>query len=61
MDGNHHANRYHKNTDAYDTSLAEGLAYIPRKSEYEEYLKLTSNDKEVSHLMYSQYVNLTIS
>ncbi|KAF9538704.1 hypothetical protein CPC08DRAFT_604681, partial [Agrocybe pediades] len=38
-DGNHHSNRYLKNTDPDDISLFEGKAYFPEDGEYKEYVK----------------------
>ncbi|KAF9545130.1 hypothetical protein CPC08DRAFT_823958 [Agrocybe pediades] len=46
-DGNHHSNRYLKNTDPDDISLFEGKAYFPEDSEYQKYIKrLPQNTKE---------------
>jgi len=47
MDGNHHANRYFKNTDKHDVSLSSGLGYIPRKTDYKLYLGDDLVDQEV--------------
>ncbi|KAF8955089.1 hypothetical protein BDZ97DRAFT_1968746 [Flammula alnicola] len=38
-DGNHHSNKYRKNTDPDDISLYEGKAYFPNDLEYREYVK----------------------
>ncbi|KDR72437.1 hypothetical protein GALMADRAFT_51291, partial [Galerina marginata CBS 339.88] len=38
-DGNHHSNKYAKNTDPDDISLYDGKAYYPRDAEYREYIK----------------------
>ncbi|KIM36002.1 hypothetical protein M413DRAFT_20657 [Hebeloma cylindrosporum] len=38
-DGNHHSNKYAKNTDPDDVSLYEGRAYFPNDVEYREYIK----------------------
>ncbi|KDR65131.1 hypothetical protein GALMADRAFT_148963 [Galerina marginata CBS 339.88] len=46
-DGNHHSNKYSKNTDPDDVSLYDGNSYIPRDQEYKEYLeKLPKNPRE---------------
>jgi hypothetical protein len=49
MDGNHHANRFVKNSDPRDTSLLEQTAhgYFPPKVDYTTYLKAIPNAKEV--------------
>ncbi|THU98523.1 hypothetical protein K435DRAFT_818833 [Dendrothele bispora CBS 962.96] len=38
-DGNHQANQFWKNTDPFDKSLADGLAYFPQATKYLEFLK----------------------
>lgn len=38
-DGNHHSNRYLKNTDPDDISLFNGEAYFPNDQQYREYVK----------------------
>lgn len=48
MDGNHHANRYVKNTDPRDVSLLSGSSYMPVKSVYKKYLEGIESAKEVS-------------
>jgi hypothetical protein len=48
-DGNHHSNKYAKNTDPDDISLYDGRAYYPNDAEYQEYVKnLPKNAPEVS-------------
>jgi len=48
-DGNHHSNKYAKNTDPDDISLYDGRAYYPNDAEYREYIKnLPKNAPEVS-------------
>jgi len=53
LDGNHHANRYAKNSDPKDTSLLGGHAYFPEISVYKEHVKNIPNTKEVSSLFIS--------
>lgn len=48
IDGNHHANRYKKNTDKNDKTLFSGSAYFPKTHEYEDYLEPIEVNKEVS-------------
>lgn len=48
IDGNHHANRYVKNSDLRDESLLLGRSYFPDKDSYREYLAKTTVTKEVS-------------
>lgn len=48
IDGNHHANRYVKNSDSRDESLLLGQSYFPDKISYREYLDKTIVTKEVS-------------
>ena len=38
LDGNHHLNKFVKNTDPNDISLFRGRAYIPEDSQYQAYL-----------------------
>lgn len=38
-DGNHHANKFAKNTDPDDVSLFAGKAYFPDEAEYQQYLR----------------------
>ena len=49
-DGNHHANKYIKNTDPDDVSLFGGKAYFPDDKEFRQYLqdlkKLPTKDVE---------------
>jgi len=59
MDGNHHANRYFKNSDRHDLSLANGLGYLPLIEKYKEYLSGTSEDKEVRTVIF-EMARLTI-
>ena len=48
-DGNHHSNKYSKNTDPDDVSLCDGKAYFPNDAEYNEYIRnLPSTALEVS-------------
>ena len=48
-DGNHHSNKYLKNTDPNDVSLCDGKAYFPNDAEYNEYIwNLPSTAPEVS-------------
>lgn len=51
LDGNHHANRYAKNTNPKDESLYKGAAYLPEQEVYKSYLSSTEVTKEVSHLL----------
>jgi len=44
-DGNHHVNKYIKNTDPNDISLFGGRAYFPDDTQYQEYLQLLSRDQ----------------
>ncbi|THV03425.1 hypothetical protein K435DRAFT_817263 [Dendrothele bispora CBS 962.96] len=39
FDGNHQANQFWKNTDPFDKSLADGLAYFPETTKYLAFLK----------------------
>ncbi|THU99897.1 hypothetical protein K435DRAFT_658099 [Dendrothele bispora CBS 962.96] len=39
FDGNHQANQFWKNTDPFDKSLADGLAYFPEATKYLAFLK----------------------
>lgn len=47
IDGNHHANRYSKNTDPRDASLLRGASYMPERVLYKEYVTGTECTKEV--------------
>jgi hypothetical protein len=47
IDGNHHANRYIKNTDPSDQSLLKGHGYFPEKKAYKEYIAGIPSTKEV--------------
>ena len=48
-DGNHHSNKYAKNTDPDDVSLYNGRAYYPNDAEYREYIRnLPKSAPEVS-------------
>jgi hypothetical protein len=49
IDGNHHANRYTKNSDPADSSLLEGRAsgYFPSAASYSDYLNKIPATKEV--------------
>lgn len=38
-DGNHHANKFAKNTDPDDVSLFAGKAYFPEETAYQQYLQ----------------------
>ncbi|KDR66863.1 hypothetical protein GALMADRAFT_283703 [Galerina marginata CBS 339.88] len=61
-DGNHHSNKYSKNTDPDDVSLYDGNAYIPRDQEYKEYLeKLPKNPREVRGLIFKSSRIWTLS
>ncbi|KAG2018837.1 hypothetical protein CC2G_008224 [Coprinopsis cinerea AmutBmut pab1-1] len=52
-DGNHHANRYMKNTDPLNRSLFDGRGYFPRDDEYKAYLgRLDHNVGEKSTCNY---------
>lgn len=55
IDGNHHANRYAKNTDYHDTSLIKGESYMPTRAEYQEHLSDIHVTKEVSERLSSEY------
>lgn len=48
MDGNFHENRYAKNTDPNDISLANGKAFFPDSKEFKEYLDNAVAPQEVS-------------
>ena len=52
MDGNHHANRYPKNTDPKDVSLWNDRAfgYFPDIAKYKQYVQGIPLNKEVSEL-----------
>ncbi|THU83090.1 hypothetical protein K435DRAFT_823037 [Dendrothele bispora CBS 962.96] len=39
FDGNHQANQFWKNTDPFDKSLADGLAYFPETTKYLAFLE----------------------
>lgn len=58
IDGNHHANRYVKNSDLRDESLLLGQSYFPEKNSYREYLAQTTVTKEVSLLVAYDYTPL---
>jgi hypothetical protein len=48
-DGNHHSNKYAKNTDPDNVSLYDGRAYYPNDAEYREYIRnLPKSAPEVS-------------
>ena len=48
-DGNHHSNKYAKNTNPDDVSLYDGRAYYPNNAEYQEYIRnLPNSAPEVS-------------
>lgn len=52
-DGNHHSNKYAKNTDPDDVSLYDGRAYYPNDAEYRDYIKNLPKDAlEVSIYSY---------
>ncbi|KAF8810573.1 hypothetical protein BYT27DRAFT_7091579, partial [Phlegmacium glaucopus] len=42
-DGNHHSNKYSKNTDPDDVSLYNGTAYFPEDTAYQEFLRNIPN------------------
>jgi hypothetical protein len=42
-DGNHHSNKYSKNTDPDDISLYNGTAYFPEDSTYREFVRNIPN------------------
>ncbi|KAF8803122.1 hypothetical protein BYT27DRAFT_7226149 [Phlegmacium glaucopus] len=42
-DGNHHSNKYSKNTDPNDVSLYNGTAYFPEDTTYQEFLRNIPN------------------
>lgn len=48
VDGNHHANRYSKNSDPRDSSLLKGASYMPERDLYKKYVDSTECAKEVS-------------
>lgn len=52
LDGNHHANRYAKNTDPTDSSLFKGNAYLPDQQTYRDYLSRTEVTKEVCFFLF---------
>lgn len=38
LDGNHHLNKYLKNTDPHDISLFEGRAYFPEDAKFRRHI-----------------------
>jgi len=42
-DGNHHSNKYSKNTDPDDVSLYNGTAYFPEDAAYREFVRNIPN------------------
>lgn len=58
IDGNHHANRYAKNSDPHDESLLKGQSYFPEKKAYRDYLAKTMITKEVSFTYFSWLILL---
>jgi hypothetical protein len=48
INGNHHANRYFKNSNPHDQSLLCGSGYFPEKETYKAYIAGTPSDREVN-------------
>jgi hypothetical protein len=49
LDGNHHANRYKKNTDDFDCSIWKGVGYFAVKDDYKEYINAIPTKNEVRY------------